>query len=351
VNHPYTVNHPKVSVIIPVFRVEKYIYLTLKSVFEQTFQDFEILIIDDGSPDTSIDICKKFEDHRLKIIRQSNRGLSSARNTGIRNSLGEFIAFLDGDDLWLPDKLEKHLNHLASAPDVGISFCRSELVDEKGNPLGTFLMPKLKELNTYDLLCGNPVGNGSAAVVRREVLDAIRYQNSSSDFPEYFYFDENFRRSEDIELWLRIIISTPWKIEGIPDVLTLYRVNDIGLSSSLYQQLESWNQVLEKTHLYAPLIISQWENISRAYQLQYLSRRAITLKDDSAATHFIICSLISYWRIILLEPRRIILTFLTAYSLRLLPRVLFLKINALTSILVGVSQKRRISKDLSEFSL
>ena len=92
----------KVSVIIPVFRVEKYINAAVKSVLEQTYKEIEILIVDDESPDQSVEICKQFKDSRIKIIRQSNRGLAGARNTGIRHAQGEYLAFLDGDDIWLP---------------------------------------------------------------------------------------------------------------------------------------------------------------------------------------------------------------------------------------------------------
>ena len=93
-----------VSVIVPTYNIEQYIAETIKSVLAQTYPHFELLIIDDESPDRSVKICQQFNDPRIKIISQKNRGLAGARNTGIRNSQGAYIALLDGDDLWLPEK-------------------------------------------------------------------------------------------------------------------------------------------------------------------------------------------------------------------------------------------------------
>lgn len=120
----------KVSVIIPVYNADKYIAATVESVLAQTYKNFEILIIDDGSPDKSLKVCQQFQDSRIKIICQANRGLPGARNTGIRHAQGDYIAFLDADDIWLPNKLEKHVNHLNNSPTVGISFCYSAFINE-----------------------------------------------------------------------------------------------------------------------------------------------------------------------------------------------------------------------------
>lgn len=189
----------KVSVIIPVFRVEKYINAAVKSVLEQTYKEIEIIIVDDDSPDQSVEICKQFKDSRIKIIRQGNRGLAGARNTGIRHAQAEYLAFLDGDDIWLPNKLEKHIEHLENSPNVGVSFSRSALIDEAGNLLGTYLMPKLEDITPACLLCDNPVGNGSSAVIRKEVFEDIKFQDNLYGSLEDFYFDEHFRQAEDVE--------------------------------------------------------------------------------------------------------------------------------------------------------
>jgi GT2 family glycosyltransferase len=259
----------KVSVIIPVYRVEKYISATVKSVLEQTYKNLELIIVDDESPDRSVEICQQFTDSRIKIIRQKNRGLAGARNTGIRHAQGEYIAFLDGDDLWTSKKLEKHVEHLDKSLSVGLSFSPSRFIDEEGNAKGTCLNPKLKEITPPYLLRESPIGNGSAAVIRREVFEAIKFQDNLYGSVEDFYFDEHFRQAEDMECWLRIAIQTKWEIEGIPEPLTLYRVNSQGLSASLLKQLEALEKMIEKTRSYAPELVEQWEGISKAHHMRY----------------------------------------------------------------------------------
>ena len=337
----------KFSVIVPVYGVEKYIAATLQSVLEQTYQDFELLIIDDESPDRSIEICQAFTDSRIKIIQQKNRGLSGARNTGIRHAQGEYLAFIDGDDLWLPEKLEKHLKHLEKSPGVGVSFSRSALIDEAGNPQGTYLMPQLTEITVPCLLRSNLVGNGSAAVVRREVFEDIKYQINLDGNVEYCYFDEQLRRAEDIEFWLRIAIQTNWQIEGIPEALTQYRVNSGGLSANLFKQLESWEQVLEKTRSYAPELVARWENVAKANQLLLLARVAVRLQASSEAVTLMHRALSTYWRILIEEPRRTLLTLAAAYMLWFLPKPLYRQIEALAAKKIGGVQKQRILQDQS----
>lgn len=337
----------QVSVIIPVYGVEQFIAATVQSVLEQTYQNFELLIVDDESPDRSVEICQQFTDPRIKIIRQKNRGLAGARNTGIRHAQGEYLAFLDGDDLWLPEKLEKHITHLEHSPAVGLSFSRSEFIDEVGNSLNTYLMPKLKDITIADLFKGSPIGNGSAAVVRREVLDAIKFQDNLYGIVEDFYFDEHFRRAEDIECWMRIVIQTNWQIEGIPDALTLYRVNSGGLSANLFKQLEAWEQVVEKTRSYAPELTARWENVGRANQMQILARNAVRLQAGSDAVKLLHGAISSYWRILLEEPRRMVLTLAAAYMLWLLPKSFYGQIEGLALKLAGKTQKQRISQERS----
>lgn len=335
----------KVSVIIPVFRVEKYIGATIKSVLDQTYKEIEILIVDDGCLDQSIEICQQFTDPRIKIIRQANRGLAGARNTGIRHAQGEYLAFLDGDDLWLPSKLEKHIEHLESSPNVGVSFSRSALIDEAGNSLNTYLMPKLKDITPPDILCDNPVGNGSSAVIRSSVFAAIEFQDNLYGSVENFYFDDRFRQAEDVECWLRIAILTNWQFEGIPEALTLYRVNSGGLSASLFKQYEALQKVIEITRSYAPELIAKWENPAKAYQLRYLARTAIRLQAGSMAVKLINSSLATYWRIAIEQPRRTLMTLAVAYLLWLLPQQLYSQVETMAAKLTGTTQKRRISQD------
>lgn len=319
----------KVSVIIPIYKVESYIADTVRSVLEQTYQNFELLIVDDGSPDCSVAVCQQFTDPRIKVIRQNNRGLAGARNTGIRHAQGDYLALLDGDDLWLPNKLEKHVDHLDEFPNVGVSFSRSAFIDEAGNPLGTYTMPKLQQIEPSDLLIDNPIGNGSAAILRRETMAAIAFKSNLNGSEETFYFDEHFRQAEDLECWLRVAIQTEWQIAGIPDALTLYRVNSGGLSANLFKQFDFLEKVIEKTRTYAPELIAQWEKPTRAYSLRYLARSAVRMKSGSTATDLMHRALSNHWQMILEQPRRTLLTLGAAYVLNLLPRSVYEQVEEL----------------------
>ncbi|MCL1474292.1 glycosyltransferase family 2 protein [Argonema antarcticum] len=326
----------KVSVIIPVYGVEKYIAATVQSVLEQTHNNFELLIVDDGSPDRSIEICQQFADARIKIIRHDNQGVAAARNNGIRHAQGEYLAFLDGDDIWLPEKLEKHVEHLENSQQVGVSFSRSAFIDAEGKPLGIYQLSKLNDITPLDLLCRTPIGNGSAPVIRKEVFE-------SNDC--YFDEDRQLHPSEDVECWLRIAIQTNWKIEGIPEALTLYRVNPQGFSAQLFKKLKSWEKLLEKLRSYAPNRIAEWENPAMAYQLRHLARRAVTLRDGKTATELIHRALATHWRIFIEEPRRTLLTLTAAYSLSLLPLSFYRQLEDIALKITGANQKRRLLQE------
>ncbi|MTJ10462.1 glycosyltransferase family 2 protein [Anabaena sp. UHCC 0204] len=336
---------PKISVIIPVYNSEKTVAETLESVLAQTYGDLEVIIVDDGSTDKSIEICRQFKDERIKIIHQQNRGLAGARNTGIRHAQGEFLGFVDSDDLWLPQKVEKHLQHLDNSPNVGVSFSRSRFIDEQGKPLGIYQMPKLTNITPEYLFCRNPIGNGSSVVIRRDVLTAIKFEANLHGEVEDFYFDDRFRQSEDIECWLRIALQTNWKIEGIPEALTLYRLNSGGLSANLLKQYESWEQILVKTKVYNPEFIEKWGNKARAYQLRYLARRATRQRASQMAVSLLNQALVTYWRIILEEPRRTFISLIAAYLLWLLPQSIYQWLEKLIMQITGATQRQRIQKE------
>lgn len=334
-----------VSVIIPVYKVEQYIAATVQSVLNQTYFHWELLIIDDGSPDKSREVCQQFTDSRIKIISQPNRGASAARNTGIRHAKGEYLAFLDSDDLWLPEKLAMQVEHLDDSPHVGISFTRSALIDEKGNSLDTYLMPRLQNITIPYLLRENPIGPASAAIVRREVLNQIQFQANLDDNLESCYFDETFSRANDIECWLRVAILTNWKIEGIAEPLTLYRVNSTGISANFSRHLENWEKLLDKVQSYAPEKIAPYKNMALAYELRYLARSAIRHQAPEIATEMITRALLTYWRILIEEPRRTLLTFIAAYLLKFVPYRIYSKFERLGNQLIGNKRQQYMQQD------
>jgi glycosyltransferase involved in cell wall biosynthesis len=343
----YSSRPPLVSVVIPVYRVERYIRQTLDSVLAQTYSNFEVILVDDESPDRSIEICQTYTDPRIRIVHQRNRGLAGARNTGIRQSQGDYIALLDSDDLWLPEKLERHVQHLESRPEVGVSFCRSAFIDDSGQPLEIYQMPKLTNIEAAFIFCRNPISNGSVPVIRRAVFEAIQFTScrhgEPAGEPEADYFDEQFHQSEDIECWMRIVLQTPWQVEGIPEALTLYRVNSTGLSAQVEDQLASWEAMVEKTRGYAPEFVAQWEHLARAYQYRYLARRAVRNRDGKTAVKLTNQALASDWRILTQEPRRTVITIAAAYLISLFPRSWYSQLEKIALKIVGKAQKQTIS--------
>lgn len=267
---------PTASIVVPAYNVSATISETLQSLLAQTFQDFEIIVVDDGSTDDTAQIVKSFDDPRVQLIRQFNRGLSGARNTGIAHASAGIVGFCDSDDLWLPTKLQKHVDHFAADSTLGLSFAGSALIDENSKPLGLFQTPKLTDITPQDIFLRNPIGNGSAPVFRNQALADLAYCPPGETVRDWV-FDETFRQSEDIECWMRFALSTPWKIEGIEGMLTHYRVNSEGLSASVTNQLDSWERMVAKVHALAPQFAKAHSNTARAYQLRYLARRAISM--------------------------------------------------------------------------
>jgi hypothetical protein len=230
---------------------------------------------------------------------------------------------------------------------VGVSFCRSAFIDQDGKPLGIYQITKLKDITPLDLFCRTPIGNGSVPVIRREVFEGIRFQDNLYGVTEDFYFDDDreLHPSEDVECWLRMALQTEWKIEGIAEALTLYRVNPQGHSAQLLKKLKSWERLLEKARAYAPEQMAQWEKPALAYQLRHLARRAVTLDSGSTAVELANRALVTHGRILIEEPHRTLLTLSAAYSLWLLPRSFYRQMESLALQVAGASQKRRILQD------
>jgi glycosyltransferase involved in cell wall biosynthesis len=334
-----------VSVIIPVYKAEKYIEATVQSVLDQTYKEFELLIVDDGSPDRSIEICQQFTDPRIKIIRQENRGVSVARNQGIRAAQGDYIAFLDADDLWLPTKLAKHIDHLEHDRSIGISYSYSAFIDAMGNPLGIYQLPKIENITPVNFLLRDPIGSGSNLVARREVLEAIKFQDHSAGIVEACYFDEDrqLHPSEDTECWLRMAIKSDLKFAGIPEVLLQYRLHSEGYSHQYQQKAASWDQLLAKANIYAPELMAHWNSAARAYQLIAIARRAVNQGSGAIALQLSYQALNAYWRILLEEPIRTCLTLAAACLLVLLPPTLYRQLKTAAFETVSTAQKRRLT--------
>ncbi len=316
------INSPIFSVVMPIYNVERYIREAVESVLNQSYPDFELICVNDGSKDSSIEILMEYKDERIKIIHQPNKGLSAARNTGINHSRGKYIALLDSDDYWHKDKLLRHLQHFNNNREIGISYCPSKFVDESSHYIGIGQMPKLKNITAVDVFCRNPIGNGSAAVLKKQVFSELSYEFERDGEKRTCYFDEKMRQSEDIDFWLRIALTSKWKFEGIAESMTYYRVNAGGLSANLEKQYIAWLYSVNKNKNLNFEFFEKWFSLASAYQKRYLARRAIQSRNSLTSLRLLFSAVYEDWRIILFEPSRTLISFGCAF-LSLLPKKLY----------------------------
>lgn len=212
-------DNPFFSVVIPLYNKEKYIKTTLDSVLEQTFSDIEIIVIDDGSKDESCKIVESVMDPRVRLVRQENAGPSKARNTGIEEARGEFIAFLDADDVWLAEKLQKHYEFHSKNADTLWSSAGFRAEGGKREESFLYAHEGVIDDALEAIVDGMPI-NSSTAVIKKSVFDDKR-----------LLFDESVRRSEDREVWLKMACLFP-RIGYIKNILSIYRVNAQGSLSA-----------------------------------------------------------------------------------------------------------------------
>ncbi|MEM7713899.1 MAG: glycosyltransferase family A protein [Cyanobacteria bacterium P01_A01_bin.68] len=293
-----------VTIVLPAYNASEYLAETINSVFSQTYKDFELLVIDDGSTDNTRDIVNDFcqRDSRIRLISQENQGVSVARNNGIKMAKGKYIAFLDSDDLWVPNKLARHVEHLQANPKLGLSFARVEFLSFDGKSTGNYSNPRMINISAKDLYEENAAVTPSNAVISRTALEQVGG------------FDGELSGAADAELFLRLKCHG-WEVEGINEVLVLYRTSLGGMSSQLYKMEEDWNRLSKKAQVYAPELIQHHYKQAKAMLLRYLARRTLRLELSSElGINFMNRALQSQWTLILREPRRTILTAVAVYG-------------------------------------
>lgn len=234
---------PGVSIIIPTYNSARFLPATLESVFNQTYRDYEVLVVDDGSTDNTREVLAPYLE-RIIYIYQENSERSAARNNALSHANGDLIAFIDSDDLWQPEKLERQVAVMDAYPEVALVFCQSYYIDESGARVafcGNWIDGKKADglviANYYDeLMLGNVVSCGSStAVMRRRVLDQAGW------------FDVMLSDGEDWDVWLRLSRFGPFAY--IPEPLSFYRVfgwKKVLTSQSMPQAIAQHLRVIEK---------------------------------------------------------------------------------------------------------
>ena len=239
---------PTISVVIPAYNAEKWISPTIKSVQQQTFSDLEIIVIDDGSTDSTLEILKGIVDERMKVFPYEHAGASVARNRGITHSAGKFIAFLDADDLWTADCLELLLAALEQHPQADVSYCWASMIDERGNFLRAWA-EVFFEGNVYPQLLAKNFLVCGTLLIRQQTIESVGE------------FDPCLTYNEDWDYWIRLARHSLFVL--VPKDQLLYRRWSGGTTSRLdllEQHERSRHIALEKVFHSAPIELQCLKN-------------------------------------------------------------------------------------------
>ncbi len=251
---------PSISVVMPVFNGEKYLSEAIKSVLNQTYNDFKLILINDGSTDNTEQIIKSFDDSRIVYIKNDgNKGLAFSFNAGITKAIGRYIARMDADDICEKNRFEKQLNFLESNPDIGIVGSSVIMIDERGNKI-KILNRETSHINIkWSSLFSTPMFHPSV-MGKTEI-----FKNN--------LYDENFKNSEDYELWSRLLFSTNIIFANIAEPLLRYRVypNSFTQTLNLDKRVISAHNTINNIKRYTELSMKAEKALIRIRQERLVS--------------------------------------------------------------------------------
>ena len=262
---------PLISVIIPAYNAENFIAKTLLSVLSQTYQNIEILVVNDGSTDTTAEIVKSSaeKDNRVILLQQSNAGVATARNLAIEKSRGEYIAPIDADDIWYPQNLEKQLECLIkSEPSVGVVYSWSLDINESGLLTGGFYNSTIQGEVYKALVYKYFMGNASSSLIRRICFERVGGYNCQLKA-------QNAQGCEDLELFLRIAEHYQFKV--VPEFLVGYRQIPSSMSCNYAAMAKSHSLIMadvRQQHPEIPSSIYRWSSSNFYIYLAVKSNRS-----------------------------------------------------------------------------
>ncbi|MGK7900453.1 MAG: glycosyltransferase [Hormoscilla sp.] len=252
---------PLISVIIPVYNGEKTIRETIESILNQTFSDFELIVINDGSTDTTLSIVNSIQDPRLKVFSYPNGGASASRNRGIARATGEYISFIDADDLWTPDKLEAQFKALQENQEAAVAYSWTNCIDESSK----FLHPGGYITLNGDVYAHMLVVNflicGSNPLIRRQALDEVGE------------FDKSLMGTEDWDMWLRL--AARFHFVAVPTPQILYRQVADSVSSNIVRQEREILKAIDIAFARAPESLQHLKKPALANKYKYLIYKAL----------------------------------------------------------------------------
>ena len=278
------INHPTVSVIIPAYNAARFIRETLDSVLAQTFVDYEIIVINDGSPDTE-ELEQVLQPYQSRIIylKQENMGAGAARNAGLKVARGKFVAFLDADDLWLPNFLSEQVAFIQSDQGYDLVYADAELFGDSTRARGTVMQREPSEPPvTFERLIGEQclVNTSSVLALREPIL-------------EVGLFDVTLRNSQDFDLWVRLAKRPDARMNFQRKVLARHRVWSGSLASDGIKSVEGELKVLSKVSQRDDLTPSERNTLAQTVALRSASvevdrgkRKLLHGEFESAAESF-----------------------------------------------------------------
>jgi len=287
-------NQGLVSVIVPAYNAENFISETLDSVLSQTYENLEVIVVDDGSRDLTAAIVKNAarRDRRVKLLRQCNLGVAAARNLAIAKASGQYIAPLDADDIWYPAKVEKQVQSLEeSGPRAGASYCWCISINENGDVLG--LGPKWDlEGEVYQpLVLRNFIGNASVPLFRREYIQQIGGYNSNLRA-------QQAQGCEDWEICLRLAEICEYRV--VKEYLTAYRCYSQSMSYDHSAMAKSYALVLQEAERNHPEIASRVYRWSKGMFYLYLATKSNACGDLRASYRWLWRAVRQDWSALLL---------------------------------------------------
>lgn len=240
-------DNPLVSVVIPAFNAAWCVCRAIESVVTQNYRPLEVIVIDDGSTDETPRLLDDYGNEIIRVIHQSNRGLSGARNTGIQDARGEYVAFLDADDWWLPGKLDAQVELMRNHQEIGFCSVATRVEDGKGNLVNLWNCPEWQNsfLQTLFYQPAAVAGSGSGVMVRKTLLERTSL------------FDEELKSLEDIDMWMRLAAISGYAC--IPEVLAVILKHPDSMSRNMEVMREAAIQVMRKNrNLLPPHLQSAW---------------------------------------------------------------------------------------------
>jgi glycosyltransferase involved in cell wall biosynthesis len=244
------VRTPVFSVIIPTFNRAALVTEAVRSVLQQTFGDFEIVVVDDGSSDDTREALRPYAG-RIRYVHQENAGVAAARNRGIAESRGEYLAFLDSDDLFAPRMLEQARCTFEDHPEAGAVFTAEIEMDAQGRPRRVITKRTRGDFFTPAGMIGRDthIGSGRPGVVRRRWVQKLGG------------YDESLRCAVDCDLWIRYSFHMPMVLQ--PEPLVFRRLHSSNLASNLLQDAKDWLRILEKVARDHPEFIREHPRVYR----------------------------------------------------------------------------------------